>query len=127
MSDPFKTLTGAFAKARTSLAFKVETVALEFTENLIARMKSRSVTRAELARRIGATRPYVSKILNNPGNLTFESLVKIADAVDCDLRTHLVPRDCDGMWINVLKERVDSASAAAQPPATAPDDLAAAA
>lgn len=105
MNDPFATLTKAFKKARETHTYRVEAASLEFTEALLNRMKDRDVNRAELARRLETSAAYVSKVLNNTGNMTIDSLVKIADAVGCDLRTHLVPRECDGMWISVQKKR----------------------
>lgn len=94
MSDPFKKLAKAFEKASDSHTCRVEAVSLEFTESLLERMKEQGVNRAELARRLGTSQAYVSKILNRPSNLTVESLVKISDAVDCNLRAHLLPREC---------------------------------
>lgn len=105
MSDPFKKLAKAFEKARDSHTYRVEAVSLEFTEALLARMEEQGVNRAELARRIDTSQAYVSKLLNQPGNLTLDSLVKISDAVGCDLRAHLLPRECEGMWISVQRKR----------------------
>lgn len=110
MSDPFAKLTKAFDKARKSHTYRVEAVSLEFTESLLERMREHGIKRAELARRLGTSAAYVSKVLNSTGNLTVDSLVKIADAVDCDLRAHLLPRECDGLWISVMKEKTTTRS-----------------
>ncbi len=103
MNDPTAKLVAAFEKAAKSHTYRLETASLEFTEALLQRMKELGLKRAELARRLGTSAAYVSKLLNGPGNLTLESLIKIAEAVGCELRTHLVPKDCDGVWINVSK------------------------
>ena len=81
MSDPFTKLAKAFKKARNSHAYRVEAVSLEFTEALLARMEECGSNRAELAGRLGTSPDYVSKVLNNPGDLTMHRLVKRSDAV----------------------------------------------
>ncbi|MCH7226702.1 helix-turn-helix domain-containing protein [Haloferula sp. A504] len=121
MSDPFKKLARAFEKARDSHTYRVEAVSLEFTESLLDRMKEQGVNRTELARRLGTSLAYVSKVLNQPGNLTVDSLVKISDAVGCDLRAHLLPRECEGMWINVQKKRTTKPDAKSDPETLAAD------
>jgi transcriptional regulator with XRE-family HTH domain len=100
MSDPFKFLGKAFEEARESLAYRVETVSLDFTEELAQRMKVLGIKRADLARKLEVSQPYVSKLLDGAGNFTLATLVKVAAAVGCDLKTHLATRDHDSMWVN---------------------------
>jgi transcriptional regulator with XRE-family HTH domain len=106
MSDPFKFLGKAFEEARKSLAYRVEAVSLDYTEELVQRMEELGMKRVELARKLNVSAPYVSKLLDGAGNFTLETLVKAADAVHCDLSTHLTPRHCESMWIDVLKEEI---------------------
>lgn len=101
MSDPFNFLGKVFEEARKSLVYQVETVSLEFTEELIQRMEELGIKRADLARKLGVSAPYVSKLLDGAGNFTLETLIKVADAVGCDLKTHLAKRDCESMWVDV--------------------------
>lgn len=112
MSDPFKALQAAFEEARKSHAYRVEAVSIEFTEELLLKMKATGLKRADLARKMGTSAPYVTKILSKTGNFTVDSLVKIADAVNCDLKMHLTPRHCESMWIDVIKDPAAPVSAA---------------
>lgn len=101
MSDPFKFLGKAFEEARKSLAYRVEAVSLEFTEELVQRMDELGLKRVDLARMLDVSPPYISKLLDGAGNFTLATLVKIADAVGCDLKTHLATRDCESIWVDV--------------------------
>ncbi|MCE9615080.1 MAG: helix-turn-helix transcriptional regulator [Lentisphaerae bacterium] len=78
-----------FKNAGESPAYWVERAVLEFTEALVTRMASAGVSRAELARRIGCSPAYVTKILGGRTNFTLESMVRIASAVGCGLRIGL--------------------------------------
>ena len=82
-----------FEDVEDSLAYKTEAAALEFTEELVARMKSQGVSRADLARKIGCSPAYVTKILRGSTNFTLETMVKIADVLGCKVRTHLQSDD----------------------------------
>jgi len=80
-----------FEGGEKSLAYKTESAVLEFTEELMARMKSQGVSRADLARKIECSPAYVTKILRGSTNFTLETMVKIADVFGCKLRTHMQP------------------------------------
>ncbi|PYS47601.1 MAG: hypothetical protein DMF68_15600 [Acidobacteria bacterium] len=48
-------------------------------------MKQKGASNVELARRLGKSRAYVTKVLQGSTNFTLESLVKIARALDCQI------------------------------------------
>mgnify|MGYP001405831027 CR=1 FL=1 len=78
-----------FEGEEESLVYKTETAVLGFTEEVVARMKSQDVSRADLARKLGCSPAYVTKILRGSTNFTLETMVKIADVLGCKVRTHL--------------------------------------
>jgi transcriptional regulator with XRE-family HTH domain len=84
-----------FEGVEETLAYKTEAAVLEFTEELVARMESQGVSRADLARKIGCSPAYVTKILRGGTNFTLETMVKIADVLGCAVRTHLQPEGID--------------------------------
>jgi DNA-binding XRE family transcriptional regulator len=49
------------------------------------------MTRAELARRLGATPAYVTKILRGSANFTLDTMVRLARALDAELHVPLTP------------------------------------
>lgn len=61
----------------------------DFIDNLYARMAERRVSRAELARRLGTSRAYVSKVLSGSENLTIDTMARLSRAVGCEVRFEL--------------------------------------
>ena len=79
------------AQARDSHAYRAEGASIRFTEDLVAFMKTRGLTRTALAEKIGSSPAYVTKILRGETNFTLDSMVKIATALDCELTIGLQP------------------------------------
>src|SRR6266849_3321550 len=69
----------------------VEVAKTEIAENIYLAMKREDVSKAELARRLGKSRAYVTQILQGSVNFTIESLVRIATVLDCELDMRLAP------------------------------------
>ena len=90
-----------FEGVEDALAYKTETAVLEFTEELVTRMACQGVTRAALARKIGCSPAYVTKILRGSTNFTLETMVKIADVLGCKVRTHLQADGVQTRWFDV--------------------------
>ena len=61
--------------------FIAETMALRFAEEVARRIEARGVSRAQLARNMGVSRAYITRILDAPPNLTLQSIAKIALAL----------------------------------------------
>lgn len=89
------TLNELLANPKRQIIIKQRQVAMEFgleLERLLARSK---LKRVELARRLGKSRAWVSKMLNGPRNLKLFTAVEVADALDCDVELRLVPRQAE--------------------------------
>jgi transcriptional regulator with XRE-family HTH domain len=78
-------------RVTSSVDYKVDVAALEFVDELVRCMRQTGVTQAELARRLGASEPYVSKVLRGDANFTLATMVKLATAVGQGLRVILEP------------------------------------
>jgi transcriptional regulator with XRE-family HTH domain len=63
----------------------------DFSRELHARMEAMGVTHRELAKRMGTSRPYVTKLLSG-GNFTLQTMVKLAMALDAVVRVRLEDR-----------------------------------
>jgi len=48
-------------------------------------MERRNMTKSQLATAMGTSQPYISRISKGDVNFSLSSLLKIADALDCDL------------------------------------------
>jgi len=90
-----------FEGVEETLAYKTEAAVLEFTEELVARMECMGVSRTGLARKIGCSPAYVTKILRGGTNFTLETMVKIADVLGCKIRTHLQPEGTQTRWFDL--------------------------
>ena len=64
----------------------------ELTEDICRLMEAQEVSRSELARRLGTSPAYVTKILRGNANFTLTSLVKLCRALNAELRVELLPR-----------------------------------
>ena len=71
--------------------FLVNIVKLRVAELLASQMEDKGLTASELARKLGKSRAYVSKLRTGSENLTLESLVRIARALDCRLDVTFQP------------------------------------
>ena len=89
-----------FDDAQNSLEYWAQTAILDFTEELARLMNEANpaITRAELARRIGVSPQYVTKILRGNDNFTVETMTKLARAVGAVVRIHLAPDGAVVFW-----------------------------
>jgi len=69
----------------------LQALLIDVVEKIESAMARQNLTRAEVARRAGLKREYVSRILNNPSNVTLATLVRLANAVECRLCCELLP------------------------------------
>jgi transcriptional regulator with XRE-family HTH domain len=76
-------------EARRHPAYWAQRAMRFFVRDLLARMASQRLTRAELAARIGASPAYVSKALRGDVNFTLETMAKLALATGARLRVEL--------------------------------------
>ena len=117
MSEP--SFREFFRKAEQSLNYWVEGALIDFTEELCRVMEERGVTRAELARRLGTSPAYVTKILRGHSNFTLASMVRVAKAIDHELHIHLAPRNSMTHWLDDIAPVAVSGVTAVSVPATA--------
>jgi transcriptional regulator with XRE-family HTH domain len=79
-----KTFAELYESMKDTHEYQVEELAFSFTESVLLRMEDLGdMTRADLAGRMKVSEAYVSKILKGTSNFTFDSLVKLARALDC--------------------------------------------
>ncbi len=108
-------LQTALEQLRKSEIYDEEAVRDEISEQIHQAMAREEVKPAELARRLGKSRAYVTKILQGNANFTIDSLVQIARALGYRYRPLLVP--AQPRWTPATELHV---SARAEARATAP-------
>jgi transcriptional regulator with XRE-family HTH domain len=91
------------SSARETSEYAVEGCITQFTEHLLDRMESLNVTRADLAKNLGTTPAYISKMLKGKNNVTLETMAKIATTLKTKLHIELVPQTEFKDWLLVLE------------------------
>ena len=81
------------ALARQHPAYWSYLMTLEFIDALVAEMDVKGVSGAELARRMGTSRAWVSRVLAGECNLTAATMGKLAFALGMRVTTQIVPLD----------------------------------
>jgi transcriptional regulator with XRE-family HTH domain len=80
-----KTTSERFADLFRSLehseTYHIEAAKVEISEQIYVAMEQQGISKAELARRLGKSRAYVTKMLHGNANFTIDSLVRIARAL----------------------------------------------
>lgn len=77
-----KTFSSLLARAKERDSYWTAKAVHEFTEDLCRLMEQRGVSKAELARRLGSSPAYVTRVLRGNTNFTIESMVRLARALD---------------------------------------------
>jgi DNA-binding Xre family transcriptional regulator len=84
-------------EAEETVDYWSEVASSDFVRELQRLMAQRGVSNAELARRIGTERQYVTKLMGG-ANVTLQTMVKLAMALGCMVRVHLADRDTVTHW-----------------------------
>ncbi len=82
--------------------FWVETVILEFTSKLYAAMERKGYTKADLARILGTSQAYITKIFRGNANFTIESMIKLSRALGYRLHIHIAQEEEKFNWSDIL-------------------------
>jgi len=92
-------------KAQQRDSFWVQRAALEFTVDVARLMTQGKITKADLARRLGTSPAYVTKILRGDANFTIESMVRLVKAIDGRLHIHVADEDHRVRWLDIIDQR----------------------
>ena len=81
-----------FEEAERMPEFWEEGAILDFTEALSVAMEEQGVTRTELARRLGTSQAYITRVLSGNANFTLKTMSKLALALGMQLDVGLSPQ-----------------------------------
>ena len=90
---------------RDTLDYELANVEMDFTDSLEALMQRRGVNKSELARRIGTSPAYITKILRGSTNFTLETMVKLVRALDGELHVRACAKEDDARWFHAIHSR----------------------
>jgi transcriptional regulator with XRE-family HTH domain len=80
------------ARAQASPDYWSAAAAHEFVRELERRMEEQGVSRAELARRLGSSKAYVTKVLSADANFTLTTMTRLAMAVGGEVHVRIADR-----------------------------------
>jgi transcriptional regulator with XRE-family HTH domain len=88
----FNWFTELYDEVKDTFEFKLKSLEIDVTEKILRAMKNKGINRKGLADRLGTSKAAVSKLLNNGSNMTLSRLLRIAEAIECDIHLDLVPK-----------------------------------
>ena len=96
-------------EARKSVDYWVDGPITEFTEDIWRLMEEQKVSRAELARRLGTSRAYVTKLLGGNANFTLQTMTKVAMALGATVHVHVADQKAITRWIDEIPSQEEKA------------------
>jgi plasmid maintenance system antidote protein VapI len=97
-------------RVKTSPDYWHGAAVLDFTEDLQQRMEEQNVSRAELARRMGTSRAYITRLLGGDANFTLMTMVKLSMAVGGALHLHISDQKATTRWQDTLPKEKKAAA-----------------
>lgn len=79
-------------KNQYTIDYQTELSIIDLNEKIISKMEELKVNRVELAKRLGVSKAFITKLLNGNPNMTIKTIVSIALALDCQLYQDIYPR-----------------------------------
>jgi transcriptional regulator with XRE-family HTH domain len=87
-----KSFKELFNQAKSRDTYWVASLILDFTEGLHRIMEVNEVSRSELARRLGVSPAYITKVLRGNVNFTLDSMVRLVMAVGGEVSLQVGPK-----------------------------------
>jgi transcriptional regulator with XRE-family HTH domain len=87
-----KSFKELFNQAKERDTYWAASIILDFTEGLHKIMEANGVTRSDLARRLGVSPAYITKVLRGNVNFTVDSMVRLVRAAGGEVRVQVAPK-----------------------------------
>jgi transcriptional regulator with XRE-family HTH domain len=100
-----KSFTALYAELEPTPTYQASALAVNFLAKVHARMQVLGMTRANLARKVGVSPAYITKLFRGSTDLSFNTMVKFSDAVDCKLHLRLVNANHRIQWFDEVAKR----------------------
>lgn len=85
-------ITQYIEKNQYTVDYQTELAIIELNEKIVAKMAEKKVSRVELAKRLGVSKAFITKLLNGNPNMTIKTINSLALALDCQLYLDLYPK-----------------------------------
>ena len=110
-------LEGQYKDFETDPAFVADYLKMQFVEDVLAAMEDQGLSKSQLAQKLGKSRQYVGRVLNERANLTFERIAEFACALGMRVSVGMSERKASPE--NVPHPASSSAPSASPPPGAA--------
>ena len=97
-----KSFAELFENAKERETYLTASIILEFTEGLHDLMQQNNISRKDLAKRLGTSPAYITKVLRGDINFTIDSMVKLAKAVGGTVQVHI--GRVQVQWFGIVKK-----------------------
>jgi transcriptional regulator with XRE-family HTH domain len=87
-----KSFKKLFEEAEKHEDYWISKLILNFTEELYRAMKAKEINKAQLAKKVGTSAAYITKVLRGDANFTLKTMCRLAKAVGENLQIGLVPQ-----------------------------------
>lgn len=81
-----------YDKVKDTFEYKLQNLSIELTENVLKIMENKGINRNDLAKKLGVSRASVTQFFNEGSNITIKRLLKISEALDCEIQINLSPK-----------------------------------
>ncbi len=99
MAKSFKSLID---RRRKTASYKFEKIKLSVSISLNRLIKNAGISKTELADSVGVSPAYISKALKGDANFTLETLVKLSDALECNVNLNFTHQNNTFRWFEVI-------------------------
>lgn len=106
------TLSDFLDTAKKGDTYWIEDAKIAFAVEIERQMVRCRINKRQLAARLGTSPAYITKVLRGDANLTIESLVKLARAVEGSLHIHVAHRADDVRWFDIVTAQPSAATSA---------------
>lgn len=77
---------------KDDVEFRTEEAILGITEKIVELMEKEGINRTDLAKRLGVSKPFITKLLNGNPNMRLKTMVSLAMALNHELNFSFVHR-----------------------------------
>ena len=98
-NDSHDAFSAFFARAEKSQSYWIERAKIEFTEEIVARLKELGMNKTKFAEALEVSPAMVTRIVSGQNNFELATMVKIARVLDCEYRSHLQRPGTISDWI----------------------------
>ena len=84
-----KSFAALMARVASTAEGQAERISVDFLAQVHTRMQALGLSNTELAQRMGTSPAYITRLFRGSANLSVETMVKLARAVDSTLRVEL--------------------------------------